>query len=137
MNGYNNDMGPQLSDDQFLQWGQAAQPSNSYQDPSAYSNPTAMYSANSTSTATQLTRRPLAQVTPHGRSSESMTGAGWVDQVLVPVQPGDGAWGDDLEELEQKAQVAKHEAQSKRKQIPPFVQKLNRYFHSVTFVGKC
>ena len=34
---------------------------------------------------------------------------------------------DDDDELEQKALVAKKDAQSKRKQIPPFVQKLSRY----------
>lgn len=34
---------------------------------------------------------------------------------------------DDDEELEQKALLARKDAQSKRKQIPPFVQKLSRY----------
>lgn len=34
---------------------------------------------------------------------------------------------DDDEELEQKAAIAKKDAQAKRKQIPPFVQKLSRY----------
>jgi heat shock transcription factor len=33
---------------------------------------------------------------------------------------------DDEEELEQKAAIAKKDAQTKRKQIPPFVQKLSR-----------
>jgi heat shock transcription factor len=33
---------------------------------------------------------------------------------------------DDEEELEQKAAMAKKDAQTKRKQIPPFVQKLSR-----------
>lgn len=33
---------------------------------------------------------------------------------------------DNIELLEEKAQRAKREAQTKRKQIPPFVQKLNR-----------
>ena len=33
---------------------------------------------------------------------------------------------DDDEELEQKAALAKKDAQTKRKQIPPFVQKLSR-----------
>jgi heat shock transcription factor len=33
---------------------------------------------------------------------------------------------DDDEELDQKAAIAKKDAQSKRKQIPPFVQKLSR-----------
>lgn len=30
-------------------------------------------------------------------------------------------------DLEQRAQIAKKDAQAKRKQIPPFVQKLRRY----------
>ena len=41
-------------------------------------------------------------------------------------QSNDADWVDDIAELEARAQVAKKEAQSKRKQIPPFVQKLNR-----------
>jgi heat shock transcription factor len=47
--------------------------------------------------------------------------------------PGGGAGNfsnfdqmDEEEDLEQKALAAKREAQSKRKQIPPFVQKLSR-----------
>lgn len=34
---------------------------------------------------------------------------------------------DNIERLEEMAQRAKREAQAKRKQIPPFVQKLSRY----------
>lgn len=34
---------------------------------------------------------------------------------------------DNIELLEDKAQKAKRDALAKRKQIPPFVQKLNRY----------
>ena len=37
---------------------------------------------------------------------------------------------DDDEELEQKALLARKDAQAKRKQIPPFVQKLSRYVDS-------
>jgi len=33
---------------------------------------------------------------------------------------------DNIELLEEKATVAKRDAQAKRKQIPPFVQKLSR-----------
>lgn len=33
---------------------------------------------------------------------------------------------DNIELLEEKANVAKRDAQGKRKQIPPFVQKLSR-----------
>ena len=41
-------------------------------------------------------------------------------------QPGQWEAADDDEELEQKAILAKKDAQSKRKSIPPFVQKLSR-----------
>ena len=34
---------------------------------------------------------------------------------------------DDIEQLERRAVIAKREVQAKRKQIPPFVQKLSRY----------
>lgn len=49
------------------------------------------------------------------------------DENLVPNQPnGTVDEHDNIELLEEKAQRAKREAQAKRKQIPPFVQKLNR-----------
>jgi heat shock transcription factor len=44
---------------------------------------------------------------------------------IQPAGP-DPEWGDDIADLEARAQVAKRESQGKRKQIPPFVQKLNR-----------
>jgi heat shock transcription factor, other eukaryote len=50
-----------------------------------------------------------------------------MEQQNENVQNTENAWGDDIEELERQAQIAKREAQAKRKQIPPFVQKLNRY----------
>ena len=40
--------------------------------------------------------------------------------------PSNGQDEDDIEQLEEEAQRAKREAQAKRKQIPPFVQKLSR-----------
>lgn len=67
----------------------------------------------------QLVRRnPNQQLAARGRNA-------W--GAFSP-DPG-GAWegADDDEELERKAVIAKKEAQSKRKQIPPFVQKLSRY----------
>lgn len=46
---------------------------------------------------------------------------------LVPQQHnGHVAESDSIEHLEELAQKAKREAQAKRKQIPPFVQKLSR-----------
>lgn len=41
-------------------------------------------------------------------------------------QSQDPTWLNPTNDLEQKAQVARRDAQSKRKQIPPFVQKLSR-----------
>jgi heat shock transcription factor len=45
------------------------------------------------------------------------------------LQPADASMDehDNIERLEEMAQRAKREAQAKRKQIPPFVQKLSRY----------
>lgn len=50
----------------------------------------------------------------------------WGDGTNGGPGSGEGAWGDDIQELEAKAQIAKKDATAKRKQIPPFVQKLNR-----------
>ncbi|KAF2968487.1 hypothetical protein GQX73_g5068 [Xylaria multiplex] len=52
---------------------------------------------------------------------------GFADDSLLPSQTnGSLDEHDNVELLEEKAQRAKREAQAKRKQIPPFVQKLNR-----------
>lgn len=49
------------------------------------------------------------------------------DNQLVPHGHEENRHQDDnVEELEERAQKAKREAQAKRKQIPPFVQKLSR-----------
>jgi heat shock transcription factor len=49
------------------------------------------------------------------------------DNLLVPQNATEGGAGqDNVEVLEEMAQKAKREAQAKRKQIPPFVQKLSR-----------
>ena len=53
-------------------------------------------------------------------------GMQWVDHNRNAVQGDQEAWSDDLEELERKAEIAKKDAQAKRKQIPPFIQKLSR-----------
>jgi heat shock transcription factor len=67
----------------------------------------------------QLVRRnPNHQLAPRGRNA-------W-DGFNNEKQ---GEWpsvGREDEELEQKALMARRDAQSKRKQIPPFVQKLSR-----------
>jgi heat shock transcription factor len=66
----------------------------------------------------QLVRRnPNHQLAPAPRRGQ------W-DPFQSPTQQWDTV--DDDEELEHKAAAAKKDAQAKRKQIPPFVQKLSR-----------
>ncbi|KAI1347222.1 hypothetical protein F5Y01DRAFT_249215 [Xylaria sp. FL0043] len=53
--------------------------------------------------------------------------SGFTDDVLSTQFNGSVDEHDNIELLEEKAQRAKREAQAKRKQIPPFVQKLNSF----------
>lgn len=73
-----------------------------------------------TSISSQLVRRnPNQQLTTRGRT--------WQDGAPAGMHQTAGAWDDEDEaELEQKAMAAKRDAVAKRKQIPPFVQKLSR-----------
>lgn len=130
INGYGAAVGPQLSDDQFLQWGQTAQPPNQYNDPATYQSTNSMLPSTAQA-SNQLTRRSVNQIATRAKQTESANNM-WLDGAggsngNTTQQQVDSAWGDDLDELERKAAVAKKEAQGKRKQIPPFVQKLNRY----------
>ncbi|KAG4026883.1 hypothetical protein MFRU_035g00350 [Monilinia fructicola] len=83
--------------------------------------------------STQLARRPNINnnrqlVAPRTYDN---SGDAWPfgDDGMMDSQNGHGASGenDDIEALEEKAAVAKRDAQSKRKQIPPFVQKLSSF----------
>lgn len=125
--------GSQLSNDQFLQWGQnpVANSINTsgLNDSSAYNQQGYQTSQDLTTAASnQLARRQQSnqQLVQRNRGYEQ---APTVYQDHNPtVGPGEsGAWAESLEELYQRAQVAKRESQAKRKQIPPFVQKLSRY----------
>lgn len=121
--------GSQLSNDQFLQWGQNLQTGNStpQNETTAY-NSQSLGDPNSLQPGGQLTRRTGDQqlMSRHGNYPDS-NGMQWLEPSNGSAQSIDGAWGDDLSELERRAQIAKKDAQAKRKQIPPFVQKLSRY----------
>ncbi len=117
---------PQLSDDQFLQLGYGAQPPNSFGDNSTYNNQAGNFTVNGTQPSNQLARRPMNQVASRGRPYNETNGLQWVDSSNGNAPQTDSAWSADLDALEREAQVAKKEAQGKRKQIPPFVQKLSR-----------
>jgi heat shock transcription factor len=73
----------------------------------------------------QLVRRnPNQQLAPRAP-------AGWQDPAggQQPPAPWEQPDSEDEQELEQKAMAAKRDAQAKRKSIPPFVQKLSRWFY--------
>lgn len=78
-----------------------------------------------------LTRRPtnhaLVPTNPRPSYEEPWAGFGNDSNALLPQAPGEGLVAqDNVEVLEDMAAKAKREAQAKRKQIPPFVQKLSR-----------
>lgn len=141
--------GAQLSNDQFLQWGQdpaatAVNPPpssypadvNSFHQPQYTTTPTTTTTTTATTTTTgqdvsvagaspnnQVARRqPMNQLVSRNRGYEQPSAP---PSLLDHNNSGDG-WGESLAELEQRALIAKREAQAKRKQIPPFVQKLSR-----------
>lgn len=125
--------GSQLSNDQFLQWGQ--NPSTnvmnaSLPDPASYNSGTYAVPqdmpAPAVTPANQLARRPPPnQLVSRNRGFEQAPAA-YADHGGNTGTGESGAWGESLDVLYQRALAAKREAQAKRKQIPPFVQKLSR-----------
>jgi heat shock transcription factor len=69
---------------------------------------------------------PTAPRTPFDRGSDGWSGYGEDPAYLQQTNPGSDEH-DNVERLEEMAQRAKREAQAKRKQIPPFVQKLSSF----------
>lgn len=83
--------------------------------------------------STQLARRPInsqlvttAQRSTYDNGVEPWTPFG--EESIMDPQNTNGTMeeSDSIERLEERAAIAKRDAQSKRKQIPPFVQKLSR-----------
>ena len=96
--------------------------------------PQAQYDQSAPAASTQLARRPInRQLIPIGqRADYDKSSDSWGqfgdDSILDSDHPnGVLEENDNIELLEEKAAIAKRDAQSKRKQIPPFVQKLSRY----------
>jgi heat shock transcription factor, other eukaryote len=99
-------------------------------------SPPGQYGQPVQSASTALARRQnnnRALVHPVVRPQFEPGSEGWTtsfpeDTSFLPQAPGGGLdEGDSIERLEERAARAKREAQAKRKQIPPFVQKLSRY----------
>lgn len=123
-NGYAGDFQPTLTDDQFLDWGQHAQTHNEAQT-NSYLPSANVYGTQSLSQVpSSLAPGTMSQAVVRQPFQQNQ----WaVDANTAPAQQEPATtWSDDINELLEKAQVAKREAQSKRKQIPPFVLKLHR-----------
>ncbi|KIW12095.1 hypothetical protein PV08_09369 [Exophiala spinifera] len=119
--------GHDLSNDEFFQWGQTGQPAVPYNDSNYAMNAnTFPQAAPQPQTSTQLTRRPMTQLAAPAHPRIDQDASAWMDNANTP-HGQDAEWADDIAVLEARAQVAKREAQAKRKQIPPFVQKLNSF----------
>ncbi|KKY22630.1 putative heat shock transcription factor [Phaeomoniella chlamydospora] len=124
--------GSDLSNDQFLQWSENlktdTQPNVPYSDPSMLAS--AGYPATpNMASSQQLVRTPSNQLVARGRTQHDLQGAQWVQGPNInngntQQAPADK---DDLPLLQARALEAKKEAQAKRKQIPPFVQKLSSF----------
>jgi heat shock transcription factor len=82
--------------------------------------------------STQLARRPVnRQLVPTSQRAGYDASDPWGqfgDDSMLDPQNLNGVMeeNDNIEHLEERATVAKRDAQAKRKQIPPFVQKLSR-----------
>lgn len=125
----------QMPADQNLQWHQPelASPATSYPDPSSAFGSTMYHDGNSqqdTSSniaSNQVARRPVNQ---HLISRGTYNNGGdesWPLLSEESLQQGqDPTWLNTTDDPEQKAQISRRGNQVKRKQIPPFVQKLSR-----------
>ncbi|KAF4632292.1 hypothetical protein G7Y89_g5831 [Cudoniella acicularis] len=132
----------QMSNADFLRYNAGAE-NPGYQDPSTAYNmnnygtngiPQPQFDQSGPVQSTQLARRPInRQLVPTGqRPAYENTGDHWAqfgdESMLDPQQVAVGMEeNDNIELLEEKAAIAKRDAQSKRKQIPPFVQKLSSF----------
>ena len=127
----------QTANEQFLKWNQDGQIAN-FPDPLGYDgnvfNPEMMSQPPLQNPipapSTQLTRRPINRhlvATAQRQPYDDPWGA-FGDDGMMDAQGMNGAMeeNDNIELLEERAAIAKREAASKRKQIPPFVQKLSR-----------
>jgi hypothetical protein len=130
--------GSQLSNDQFLQWGQnppvnaintAAFSDPSY-NPIGFAPPQDV-SAPAATASNQLARRQGNQVVSRNRGYEQPP-ASYVGKRGKHWNGESGAVGGVSRGALPASLTAKRDSQAKRKQIPPFVQKLSRYDIPIT-----
>ncbi|KAG4420448.1 hypothetical protein IFR04_006368 [Cadophora malorum] len=133
----------QVSNADFLNWNQQTDNNTRFADQSGFNMNNYAGAQTSqpqfdqsipTAASTQLARRPnnrqLVQTGPRMPYDNSADPWGqFGDDSILDPQNGNGVMeeNDNIELLEERAAVAKRDAQSKRKQIPPFVQKLSSF----------
>jgi heat shock transcription factor len=120
-----------IPNDQYMNWNDSAIGA----DMSAFNDPTLYDYGNSPITGHNRvvsldgmnadTEMSSGQLVRRNQNQQVASRRGQWDGFPSPTQQ---QWEtvDDDEELDQKAAIAKKDAQTKRKQIPPFVQKLSR-----------
>ncbi|KAH7386780.1 hypothetical protein DE146DRAFT_680674 [Phaeosphaeria sp. MPI-PUGE-AT-0046c] len=121
-----------LPADQYMNWTESALGAdlNAFNDPPLYDyGNSAMGNHNRVVSLEELndgTEMNSGQLVRRNQNQQLASRRGQWDGFPSPTQQ---QWEtvDDDEELEQKAAIAKKDAQSKRKQIPPFVQKLSSF----------
>lgn len=126
---------PQMATDQYLQWHQQ----NVAGSAPRYPDPTGNFSSNiyngmsqdqaiPPNTSNQLARRPMSQHLVSRANFNNTGDEAWPIIAEDGIQPPqDQAWLNSNQKLDHKARLARRDTQAKRKQIPPFVQKLSRY----------
>ena len=100
--------------------------SPTYPDPANDYGASNLYNTLGTPLGNQIVRRqPDNQIVPmmnYNNNEYSLA----PDHASIP-PPAEDGWPAQYDDLDHKALLAKRDAQSKRKQIPPFIQKLSRY----------
>ena len=124
----NSEAGP-MATNQYLQWPQ--QNANTYPDPSGnygsdpYNGVSQSHGLPMTPSG-QLARRSLGQQLVSRADYSDGSNESWPVLADGVGQPADGSLLNQDDDLDRRAELAKRETQTKRKQIPPFVQKLSR-----------
>lgn len=124
---YSTNPGNQLSNDQFLQWGQNPTNMVNASYPDTTYNPGAIQPTQDITASIppgQVARRQPSQMVRNRPYDQQV--APYPENTAVANNSQPGASEESLEELYKRAYAAKKDSQAKRKQIPPFVQKLSR-----------
>lgn len=132
-----NQYGQNMANDQMVRWNGGAMPdAGGYMDNVGNPMPSMdlvqsqpQFAQNNSLARISNNRALVPTKNAYGGNFNGAQGWGFGndDNQLVPHgHDENGNQDDNIEELEERAQKAKREAHAKRKQIPPFVQKLSR-----------